>query len=774
MLKADPKYGPFTSANAAEFRATLYRILFDTFFDELHVSESFNAQSTTSLFNVYQDRKLNFLKCFEEASQVGVNFTDPFLPLFFFLENCFDVASAKYLLNLVIACYKNLHSEHSLNLNIRHTEIIKSDVVFLDACKFIRVANKFVNAQVHIDLVFSHDSLLKFPDVDRKGIQNQEAFRKRLSFLSRPFFFYVVLSILEHVGLYNYRPFELIGYNCKDKPTPEDAPKEWNMINFFTNCLESSLRSSEKLRFLKQIGTSLFKCICDKKFPCSYDDFKRNQLHLQVIDYFNYICSQKECVNSFFGKLGKTISVAAIAPKVTNALSNAYTVNAKRRKKSSKVTKKAHKKALEDALAVIHDKGKRDDLFDPDTDESDPENKQDGTTAEKEAIGADDDGDSTTTSKDHDGVSRPELSDDKSDDDHVFSKKQVSSADIKKQMYVVNFSYTEENDMAACGKCSYGANIQSNVPFGSITITVASGEKKNISYLCILHAANYWNQYQSDSRYQIDYTDHKTSDLEVPFNTLSSLKNRLQRMALTMETVEGELKKFFYISSNHMSKRMADLLRKSNEDYAGSCQCYSTYSSNDAAAPPNGLCFSNGFSCHNFSSRQECDLTCNFGNCGNQRIMQLRSSLDLSSFSIRPVENTGFGLHCSGRTYNVGDVIIEFVGDVITESTLQQRIKKKVNANTTSGEEIKLYMMDLGIPGYFLDSEKKGNYSRFINHSCEPNCMLQKWLVCFFFLASFILFYFMLYLFLFFCSPVPPVHLGQPFTMCCCYRYSSY
>jgi hypothetical protein len=51
--------------------------------------------------------------------------------------------------------------------------------------------------------------------------------------------------------------------------------------------------------------------------------------------------------------------------------------------------------------------------------------------------------------------------------------------------------------------------------------------------------------------------------------------------------------------------------------------------------------------------------------------MQLRSSLDLSSFSVRPVEDTGFGLHCNGRTYNEGDVIIEFVGEVITESTMQ-------------------------------------------------------------------------------------------------------
>ena len=29
----------------------------------------------------------------------------------------------------------------------------------------------------------------------------------------------------------------------------------------------------------------------------------------------------------------------------------------------------------------------------------------------------------------------------------------------------------------------------------------------------------------------------------------------------------------------------------------------------------------------------------------------------------------------------------------------------------------------------YIDASKKGNISRFMNHSCNPNCQLQKWVV---------------------------------------------
>lgn len=32
--------------------------------------------------------------------------------------------------------------------------------------------------------------------------------------------------------------------------------------------------------------------------------------------------------------------------------------------------------------------------------------------------------------------------------------------------------------------------------------------------------------------------------------------------------------------------------------------------------------------------------------------------------------------------------------------------------------------------GIYLDARERGNPSRFINHSCDPNCELQKWNVC--------------------------------------------
>jgi SET domain-containing protein len=39
-----------------------------------------------------------------------------------------------------------------------------------------------------------------------------------------------------------------------------------------------------------------------------------------------------------------------------------------------------------------------------------------------------------------------------------------------------------------------------------------------------------------------------------------------------------------------------------------------------------------------------------------------------------------------------------------------------------------LYFMSLG-DGLMLDAKAMGSIARFANHSCDPNCELQKWIV---------------------------------------------
>jgi SET domain-containing protein len=68
-----------------------------------------------------------------------------------------------------------------------------------------------------------------------------------------------------------------------------------------------------------------------------------------------------------------------------------------------------------------------------------------------------------------------------------------------------------------------------------------------------------------------------------------------------------------------------------------------------------------------------------------------------------------------------GQFVIEYVGEVCDEDTYQNRIQEY------DGER-HFYFLSLD-SGFVIDASRKGNKGRFINHSCNPNCALQKWLV---------------------------------------------
>lgn len=62
--------------------------------------------------------------------------------------------------------------------------------------------------------------------------------------------------------------------------------------------------------------------------------------------------------------------------------------------------------------------------------------------------------------------------------------------------------------------------------------------------------------------------------------------------------------------------------------------------------------------------------------------------------------------------------IMEYVGEVITNEMLNKRI-------VTSEHQ---YFMKL-TSKELIDATEFSNESRFMNHSCDPNCEMQKWLV---------------------------------------------
>ena len=70
-----------------------------------------------------------------------------------------------------------------------------------------------------------------------------------------------------------------------------------------------------------------------------------------------------------------------------------------------------------------------------------------------------------------------------------------------------------------------------------------------------------------------------------------------------------------------------------------------------------------------------------------------------------------------------GQFVIEYVGELISDETCRERVRKGINDGV-----INYYMLTID-KDCIIDAGPMGNLSRFMNHSCDPNCETQKWTV---------------------------------------------
>jgi len=85
-------------------------------------------------------------------------------------------------------------------------------------------------------------------------------------------------------------------------------------------------------------------------------------------------------------------------------------------------------------------------------------------------------------------------------------------------------------------------------------------------------------------------------------------------------------------------------------------------------------------------------------------------------------ENVGWGLRTT-QDIKKGDFVIEYVGELIDEAECNRRMEEKMDRGDTT-----FYFLTID-KERIIDAGPAANHARFMNHSCQPNCETQKWVV---------------------------------------------
>eukprot|EP00940_MAST-03C_sp_MAST-3C-sp2_P001886 g1886.t1 len=158
------------------------------------------------------------------------------------------------------------------------------------------------------------------------------------------------------------------------------------------------------------------------------------------------------------------------------------------------------------------------------------------------------------------------------------------------------------------------------------------------------------------------------------------------------------IKKNEYVTSKKVHLQKPPMCSCSKDQYEGRCS-----SSN----------------CFNFATKIECcPETCvdRMGrSCSNCRFSALGRPKTQIFYKSDVV---GFGI-CASEPIPADSLITEYVGEVIDEEEMRKRLRQPMRH---------YYIMHF-TKDLYIDAKNKGGPARFLNHSCQPNCRLEKWQV---------------------------------------------
>ncbi|KAI0201836.1 hypothetical protein F4808DRAFT_100185 [Astrocystis sublimbata] len=135
-----------------------------------------------------------------------------------------------------------------------------------------------------------------------------------------------------------------------------------------------------------------------------------------------------------------------------------------------------------------------------------------------------------------------------------------------------------------------------------------------------------------------------------------------------------------------------------------------------------------GETCQNRIMLYECDKTnCNVGekNCHNRAFARLQERTKAGGkfrvgVEVIKTSDRGYGIRAN-RCFRANQIIMEYTGEIITEDECDRRMNEKYKDNQC------YYLMSFD-QNMIIDATT-GSIARFVNHSCQPNCRMVKWIV---------------------------------------------
>ncbi|CAD5206739.1 unnamed protein product [Bursaphelenchus okinawaensis] len=124
--------------------------------------------------------------------------------------------------------------------------------------------------------------------------------------------------------------------------------------------------------------------------------------------------------------------------------------------------------------------------------------------------------------------------------------------------------------------------------------------------------------------------------------------------------------------------------------------------------------------CLNRAMRYECPLKCPSGEYCRNRRFQNKEYAKIEPFFAGA---KGWGIRALENIPS-GSFIIEYVGEIIDSHQCRRRSRKYASDPNHKHH----YLMSL-TSDTFIDATRKGNISRFVNHSCDPNAATDKWTI---------------------------------------------